>query len=53
MWHKKQIASDIHKAKSRLTDYALKYSVDGYSSMSGSVMVYNVIVDMNPYRQCW
>ena len=34
---KKQTVSDIRKAKSKLTEYALKYSVDGYSSKSGSV----------------
>lgn len=29
--------SDIRKTKSKVTEYAVKYSVDGYSSKSGSV----------------
>ena len=36
---KKKTVSDICKAKSKLTEYAVMYSVDGYSSKSGSLAV--------------
>ena len=33
----KQTVSDIRKVKSKFTEYAVKYSIDRYSSNSGSV----------------
>ena len=36
-WSESYEVSDICKVKSKLTEHALKYSVDGYSSKSGSV----------------
>ena len=33
---KKQTLSDIRRQKEKLTQYSLKYSVDGYANKSGS-----------------
>ena len=38
----KQTLSDICKAKYKHTEYAVKYSVDGYSSKSGAVAAHSV-----------